>query len=185
MLHIDAQLSTMSSSAKQTIDTFDLARHRAHIEGEIPVTQLPRLAESLANVGGCVRYRIDGLIDDEGHPGARMHLHAQLPLTCQRCNAPLMFDPNRTTHFRFVRSEEELNALPIEDDDVDAIVGSHALNLYSWIEDEVILSLPLVPRHEQCSPPLQREAGPGSSSRPNPFAELAAALKRGGSSEIH
>ena len=83
------------------------------------------------------------------------------------------------------RIEEELNALPIEDDDVDAIVGSHALNLYSWIEDEVILSLPLVPRHEQCSPPLQREAGPGSSSRPNPFAELAAALKRGGSSEIH
>jgi uncharacterized protein len=175
----------MSPSAKRTIDTFDLARFRARIEGEIPLAQLPRLAESLANADGFVRYRIDGLIDDEGHPGARMHLQAQLPLTCQRCNGPLIFDPNRTTHFRFVRSEEELDALPIEDDDVDPIVGSHALDLHSWIEDEVILSLPLVPRHEQCSPPPQREADPGSSSRPNPFAELAAALKSGGSSEIH
>ena len=175
----------MNPVANSTIDAFDLARARAHLEGEIPLSQLPRLAESLVTASGCVRYRIDGLIDDDGHPGARMQLQAQLPLTCQRCNAPLLFDLNRTTHFRFVRSEEELNALPIEDDDADAIVGSHALNLASWIEDEAILSLPLVPRHEVCSLPLQRDADTESSPPPNPFAELAAALKGGGSSEIH
>jgi uncharacterized protein len=95
----------------------------------------------------------------------------------------LTFDLNRTTRFRFVSSEQELNALPIEEE-ADAVIGSPAMDVFAWIEDEAILSLPLVPRHHECSLAIPTEAGADAPHR-NPFAELAAALKSGGSNGPH
>ncbi len=157
-----------------TIDSFELARAGRRIEGEVAIARMPRLAEFVTTPQGNVRYGIAGLIDDEGHPAADLHLDARLQLICQRCNAPLDFDLDRTTRFRFVASEEELNALPIEDDEIDAIVGSRAMSVYDWIEDEAILSLPLVPRHEECSAPVTSDEAPSAVTTPNPFAVLLA-----------
>ena len=81
----------------------------------------------------------------------------RLQLICQRCNAPLDFELDRTTRFRFVATEEELNALPIEDDEIEVIVGSRSMSVHDWVEDEAILSLPLVPRHGECSAPSKTE----------------------------
>ena len=144
------------------------------MEGEVAVSQLPRLSELVTASDGALRYDIDGLIDDEGHPAANLHLHAQLTLICQRCNSPLQFGFDRTTRFRFIDSEEELNALPIEDDEIEAVVGSRNMSVHDWVEDEAILSLPLVPRHDECD----AAAGSHETARPvsalNPFAELLA-----------
>ncbi|HYM48762.1 MAG TPA: YceD family protein [Burkholderiaceae bacterium] len=156
-----------------TIDSFEIARSRQRIEGEVAVARLPRLVEFLAAADGALRYRIDGVIDDQGHPAADLHLTGRLRLICQRCNAPFDFELDRTTRFRFVASEEELNVLPIEDDEIDAVVGSRTMNVHDWIEDEAILSLPLVPRHDECSPPLIVGSDPDSVAAPNPFAVLA------------
>ncbi len=169
---------TPTATVSPTIDTFEFARSQSHREGNVEIERLPRLAESLANPGGVLRYRIVGLIDDDGHPGADMHLVGTLQLVCQRCNNPLSFTLDRTTRFRFIASEEELNALPIEDDEVDAVVGSSTLKLYDWIEEEAILSLPLVPRHDDCPMPAHRGADADTATRQNPFAVLAA-LKNG------
>lgn len=169
--------------AKPSIDAFDFARSGGHLEGDVEVAQLPRLAESLINTDAILHYRIDGLIDDQGHLGAQMQLNGQLSLICQRCNAPLTFDLNRTTRFRFVSSEQELNALPIEDE-ADAVIGSQAMDVIAWVEDEAILSLPLVPRHQECSLAVPIEVS-GDAAHRNPFAELAAALKNGGNNGQH
>ena len=50
--------------------------------------------------------------------------------------------------------------------------------LLPWIEDEAILSLPLVPRHDDCASPLAGEGEPAPERRQSPFAALAG-LKRG------
>lgn len=164
----------MMSLYSPAIDSFALARSRRRIEGGVAIAKLPRLAEFVAAVQGDVRYVIAGLIDDEGHPAADLHVAAQLKLTCQRCNTPLDFTLDRTTRFRFVASEEELNALPIEDDEIDAVVGARNMSIYDWVEDEVILSLPLVPRHEQCSAPSASGDDSAEIAAPNPFAALLA-----------
>jgi uncharacterized protein len=155
-----------------TIDSFALARSGRRIAGEVAIARLPRLAEFVTAPQGDLRYEIDGLIDDEGHPAADLHLDGRLKLICQRCNAALDFELNRTTRFRFVASEEELNSLPIEDDEIDAVVGARNMSIHDWVEDEAILSLPLVPRHDECSAPLKSEDGPSAVAAPNPFAVL-------------
>jgi len=155
-----------------TIDSFAFARAGRHMEGEVAVAQLTRLADFLSKSVGALRYEIDGLIDDDGHPAANLHLQGQLNLVCQRCNAPLQFGIDRTTRFRFVYSEEELNSLPIEDDDIEAVVGSRNMSVHDWIEDEAILSLPLVPRHDGCNAPVGSDEISSPVSVSNPFAVL-------------
>lgn len=165
----------MAGPPTLTCDAFELARHRRVIEGELPVEQLARLAASVAQPTGTLRFRIVGGFDDQGRAGARLRLNGELALACQRCGAPLAFRLERDAAFRFVASEEELNALPIDDDDdAEAIVAGHSTDLAAWIEDEVILSLPLVPRHDECLTNVTvagKEAA--AEERPNPFAVLA------------
>lgn len=162
-----------------TIDAFELARNSKRMAGEIALPDLPRLAESLLDTDGSLRYAVQGWVDADGL-GADLELRANLRLACQRCNTPLDYRLERKTRFRFVHNEAQLEAQPLDDDEADAIVGSKSMNLRDWIEDEAILSLPLVPRHERCAISTtaetdERDAGAG---RQRPFAVLAA-LKGG------
>lgn len=147
------------------------------MSGEAALEDLPRLAQSVVGPSSAVRYVIEGRVDDQGHPGALMTLSARLLLRCERCNQPLEFALAREVPFRFVASEQELNALPIVDDELEDVVGSAAMALLAWVEDEAILSLPLVARHLDCNPAGAELLSDGS--RPRPFAALAA-LKKGG-----
>jgi uncharacterized protein len=176
----------MSPRSHPHIDVFELAHDRAMIEGSLPLATLPRLAAALARPEGELRYRIRGQEDEQGRPSARMDLQGDLMLECQRCSRPFSFRLEREAHFRFVDNEEELNALPIEDDEVDDIVGERRMDVSNWIEDEAILSLPLVPRHERddvaCRPAAELGVAVDESTDPagrkHPFAVLAV-LKRG------
>lgn len=157
------------------VDVFELAARGERIAGEIELARMPRLARSLLSTDGTLHYEVRGLVDADGHPAADLTLRGRLMLECQRCNSPLELVLDRGARFRFVHSEPELDALPLEDDEADVIVGSHAMDLTGWVEDEAILSLPLVPRHENCNPAdgnLDRVEL--TSERRSPFAVLAA-----------
>lgn len=167
----------MSSRKPLVVDVLELARERGTVEGDLPLAAMPRLAASLLRPEGELHYVIRGEVDPRGRPGAEMRLRAPLILECQRCNAELLFSLERRAQFRFVANEDELNALPIEDDEVDVIVGSHQTDVAAWIEDEVILSLPLVPRHDECIPAASFVTDVVDPQAPdprrNPFAVLA------------
>jgi uncharacterized protein len=167
-------------SKSPTFDAFRLARRQETLRGEAMIAQLPRLAQSVLDPAARVIYEIAGRIDSEGHPGAVMKLSARLPLRCERCNEPVQFPLERVVMFRFVDDEQELNALPIEDVEVEEVVGSSSMALLPWIEDEAILSLPLVPRHDDCALPSPDEGESLQEGRPNPFAALAELKRRDG-----
>lgn len=171
------------SSHIPTIDSFELARSGRQIAGEVAISRLPRLAEFLSAADGVLQYRVNGLINDDGSPGAGLRLTGALRLTCQRCNKPLDLVLDRTVRFRFVGSEKELNSLPLEDDEIDAVVGSRTMSLHDWVEDEAILSLPLVPRHAECAAPLSSGDTVAPAVTPNPFAVLAALRGRASNDE--
>ncbi|MGH6624723.1 MAG: hypothetical protein ACREBN_12150, partial [Burkholderiaceae bacterium] len=75
-------------TATLTINSFDLARRRARIEGQFALASLPRVAPALAADGTLANsplvYSIDGWTDADGHPGGTLDLKARLPLICQR-----------------------------------------------------------------------------------------------------
>ena len=105
----------------------------------------------------------------------QVQIQTQVPLLCQRCLQPYAQPVAVDRWFRFVLDEAQ--ALQ-EDDDVpeDLLVWTPKLNLLELIEDEVLLDLPLIPKHEDCAHVWQPEPDPlieAVAERPHPFAVLA------------
>jgi uncharacterized protein len=123
-----------------------------------------------------------------GQPQIWLHLRAQaeVVLQCQRClqhfREPLQVD----RPFRFVRDEDEAARLD-EESEEDVLALPPRIDLLELLEDELILSLPIVPRHTVCPDPLRLavdEAADEEDDVPHPFAALAA-LRGTGRGEKH
>lgn len=171
------------------LDVEALARDGGALEGEWPLAQLERLADCAhadtpPAAGDRVHWRCRGELRAMrgGEPQVWLHLEAQtaLALVCQRCLGPVPTDLRGERSFHFVAGEDAAAALDADAED-DVLALTRALDLLELVEDELLLSLPLVPRHEVCPQPLTTSvADPGAEAVPeHPFAALAA-LKRQG-----
>jgi len=107
-----------------------------------------------------------------------LHLQARgsVWLTCQRCLQPFAEAMAVDQHIRFVHGEARAEALDAEIDD-DVLAVSKALDLRELVEDELLLALPIVPRHGNCPQPLPVPLGSAAApddvpERPHPFAAL-------------
>jgi len=118
-------------------------------------------------------------VDQAGRQSVWLDLAVDVSLEqiCQRCLQPVTVAVHAESAFRFVASEAVAEQ---EDDDCeeDLLVTSRTFDLAALIEDEVLLELPLVPRHEVCPVPVKTTiADPEfdqADGKPNPFAALAA-----------
>ena len=67
------------------IDLRALARDGRRLEGEVPVTRLGRVAESVLEPAGTVVFGFQGERDDEGKLHVDLWIRGSLVLQCQRC----------------------------------------------------------------------------------------------------
>lgn len=151
------------------IDGLQFAQECERRSGHLELEAFPRLAE-FGCLAARVDYEIEGCSNAEGRLALRVTIDGVLELECQRCLGSL-------EHAAAVRNELELAVDPafIEsaEDDVDRVLATPNMEVSELIEDELILSLPMVPMHETCDLPAEAE-------RSSPFAALAA-LKKGNS----
>lgn len=170
------------------LDVERFARDGATLEGSAPLARWPRLAASSladaapAGTGRALSWSARGEMRKPrgGAPQAWLHLQAttSLALECQRCLAPVESAVDVERSFRFTEDEQSAAALD-PDVEEDVLALSRDLDLLELIEEEVLLSLPLVPRHDRCPAPLPLADAAGAApepgdERPNPFAALAA-----------
>jgi uncharacterized protein len=168
--------------AARRLDLKSFAEEGATLRGDEPVQALSRvMAESQPRgVASHVSWSATGELRNPGHvhPEIWLHLKAQavLALTCQRCLGPVDVPVVVERSFRFV-ADEEMAAAQDEQSEEDVLGLSRSFDLVELIEDEVLMALPLAPRHESCPVPVQLsvadpdfdEAG---AQRDNPFAIL-------------
>ncbi|WP_431265262.1 YceD family protein [Roseateles chitinivorans] len=172
------------------LDVGVFAREGGTLEGEWPATSLTRLAEAAAPESDPAQWppvswstRGELRTPKGGEPQAWLELtaEAQVAVTCQRCLQPVREDLAVSRWFRFVKDEDMAAEMDMDSDD-DVLALPRHLDLRELVEDELLLTLPVVPRHEVCPEPLphanvEEEELP-AEERPNPFAALAA-LKKG------
>ena len=143
------------------LDVRGFARDGAQLAGHSLVTAWPRLNEEQYPDSGSsamapVHWRLSGQVK-ELRGGAhqtwlRVEAETTLRLICQRCLEPMGQALVVDRLFRFVSSEQ----VAMDEDDQaeeDLLVASQAFDAMALIEDELILALPLVPRHPECLPP--------------------------------
>jgi uncharacterized protein len=148
------------------IDGFEFAESGKVLRGVLPVRDFPRLQDLLHADAGEVEYAVSGQRDRQGRPALRVEMRGTLSLTCQRCLQPLDFRVALDTLLTLARSEFEGDADPI-DSNIERVVAGKEMAVRDLLEDELVLSVPIAPRHALCA------AGRvGSTESSSPFAEL-------------
>lgn len=167
------------------LDVAAAAEQHAELLGEWPLASLQRLIQGgpppAADEAVSWLARFDKRAVPGGQPEARLHLQAraQVRRDCQRCLQPVAIDLTVDRVLRFVADEATAAALDADSED-DVLAAEHAFDLQELVEDELLLALPLVPKHEACAPPLAGRAGePAGVSPAHPFAALAVLKTRG------
>ncbi|MFY9259316.1 MAG: YceD family protein [Gallionella sp.] len=135
-------------SAPPFIDSLDFAKNGQQISGEMLIADLSRLSDVLENSQGVLRYTVQGGLDKYGVPMLVLSLSGSCTLRCQRCLGALDYPVALETAV-FLRSQAELDALEECDDEAyDSILAQVKLDIQDLLEEEVLLSLPLAPKHE-------------------------------------
>ena len=144
----------------------------ASFEDSLPLSRFERLREIVGNESGNISVRIRfgkraGIRCLEGN------VSADLVLECQRCLQPLTRHIDGGFRFGLVTSEADFATLPGEFEPF--LVEAGEQSLIDVVEDELLLSLPIVALHEEpCSvdgrEQKEHESATGDTYRP--FAGL-------------
>lgn len=159
--------------AGTVLDCLEFARSGGVLERSISLDELPRLADVLATTAGYLSVRLEGSRDDAGKSWLQVDIVGEPVLCCQRCLGGVKFPLAISSRLQLMAPGEEWPDDDLVDDSADAIEAEKALAVLSLIEEEVLLALPIAPRHEQCESPLATASEHGAS----PFAALAALKK--------
>lgn len=114
---------------------------------------------------------------EAGQQWLQLQVQSAFPMVCQRCLGPVDVPLEVDRSFRFVADEATAEALD-DDAEEDLLALSREFDLRELIEDELLMSLPVVPRHGECPEQVPMEVvgedfEAASAEKPNPFAALA------------
>jgi len=166
----------------QKLDIKSFATSATSLSGQSLLSNFNRLTEETQGLGAenVLKWSVQGELkpDLAGQAQAwlRLQVEVSLPLTCQRCLGPVDVPVLIERSFRFVATEAQAE---LEDDESpeDVLVLSPDFDLAALIEDEVLMDLPVVPRHDACPVALKlavADAGfEPETPKPHPFAVLA------------
>ena len=174
----------MPADWTRPVDVERLADVGESREGEVALASLPRLAADLARSEGHAVARID-FARERGQPVARISVRARVPLRCQRCLQPVWIDCDTHSTLWLVTDPAkaevgEGNEMGLE----PTLAAGGRVALSELVEEELLLAVPLVPRHEdvrECGVAVEAAAPPPreDEAAQRPFAGLGELLKRG------
>jgi uncharacterized protein len=155
-----------------TIKPLKLARHQGKLKGFLPLEQLPTLVADCLDSAG--RLEADLQLEMQGRwPVLTGVASATLPMTCQRCLAPVQVPVKAQIALGFAQTEESLGDLPEHLEPF--LLDEEEIRLADLLEQELILALPIVPYHPECElAPYQsgEEEAAIEEEKPNPFKVL-------------
>lgn len=127
------------------VDPFRFADNSLSLSGFLLIKEMPRLCSSLGKEEGQVNVDLLFGVDEEGIRYVKGHMTTCLTLKCQRCLESFNYEINNDFILGVVRTEKEADALPERYDPL--LVPDVSLILNDMVEDELIVSLPIVPMH--------------------------------------
>jgi uncharacterized protein len=147
-----------------------------------PLSDLQRVLGETAGQGAdrTVTWRAVGELRNPLHHEPQVWLHleadASLPLVCQRCLQPVDVPVAIRRSFRFV-SDEATAAAEDDQAEEDLLALTRNFDLLELLEDELLMDLPVAPRHDTCPQPVKMSAADpafhlAEVARENPFAVL-------------
>ena len=166
------------------------SRQLLHGKGFLKLMELPRIVEEITkrSLGEnfsdqVLHWELGSWLDEL--PGGTQEYRIQLtldfsyPLECQRCLQPFLDELHIVSQFVMKDTIEEVENFPLDNDEEDALLTSHQFHLLELMEDEILLNLPLIPKHpaEVCESKMIFVPGVLGSSEENITNEVENTLK--------
>jgi len=161
----DNAVSTSSSAMSPhvfptQIEPFKWAELGFVWQGQVELTRFPRVAAEVVPPHDQQAIALDCklYVDDRRIAWLDATMSATLPLTCQRCLHQLDFVLDAHVHLAMFTDEKYLDRLGREKDEIDYVIlseaqtahGVEAIDVLNLLEDEILLLLPLSPKHDDC-----------------------------------
>lgn len=145
-------------------------------EGRVALNSLDRLAPLLTSGEGEAAFQL--VFDQDEHKRSRIrgHVTAELQLRCQRCMQSMRLPVDVDFALSPVEGLREAEALPEQYEPL--LLEERLLHPMDLVEDELILAIPPVPRHEatECGVDLNAYRDTAQTVEPvqreSPFAAL-------------
>lgn len=165
-----------SASLPESFDPTVAAREAFAWSGDVPVSDFTRLVDLLVSQTGQIRVSLQAAFTADQRPSMTIGLAAQLEQSCQRCLQPVSVVIHHEHTVAWVTDEAVLERLDVLEENSDANAIEYLLmpdslhvNTLALVEDELMLSLPIVPMHVDCALPVPVT----DSIEDHPFAALS------------
>ena len=158
-------------SNRPIIDTLGFAQKMRSQDLRLKLTDFTRLTDVSAIVNDLIQANITGGIQQDGKSFIELKILSGLTLTCQRCISLFDFQINSRSRFIITATKDELLEISQEEQDINTILAETELDLIDFVEDELLLALPMVPLHDEgdCERPQLLDERSDSIS---PFSRL-------------
>jgi DUF177 domain-containing protein len=158
-------------SARIVIDAHDFVRFTRSLHGKITLDECTRLKDYLADSRGKLEYKINGALDKNDKSILQIVIKGEINLFCQRCLGKLVHALNLKSTLFLAENEKELSYLD-EDESAEGILATSDIDIIELIEDEIILSLPISPRHKENDCSAKELANSYTVEKKRPFSAL-------------
>lgn len=159
----------------KVVDPRKLADREVQLTGVIAVSEMKELSSMLVNSSAEVLAELNFSRDQLRIRTIIGSAKATVPIQCQRCLEPVDVEVLANVNLAISYSEEKAKTLPSYYEPL--VVEGDDLELLPLIEQELMLNLPIVSYHSDCS--IQTSFGDGNAvataatEKPNPFSVLA------------
>ena len=155
--------------ARPFIDSLDFALKGMQIDTQVSFAELPRLLDVLENPQGILHYTLHGGQDDLGRSVLDVSMNGSCQLRCQRCLNGMDYTIQHEARLLLcdkaaldvLESSGFLAGHPDEDeeDECESILADAHLDVLALLEEEILLSLPIAPMHQQGACQVAEDAG--------------------------
>ena len=156
-------------------DPIRFALDARQLAGVVKVEALGRLMDALLDTSGDLEYSLVGEQGADGKPYLRLSAKGVLGLQCQRCLERVDWPIEVERLLQLVPVGLPIPDEELENDTFDAIEATPGMDALELVEDEIMLCLPIAPRHESCESPRPKDG----AEKESVFAALASLPRRG------
>lgn len=147
-----------------------LAEQNGRLDGRLELKGMQRLGEIIYEDSGTIEYHLQLGRDEFGFAYIRGDFEVTLQLICQRCLNPFALSLSNEINIGLAASEAQIERLPSHYEPM--LLTTDEVSLLTLIEDEVLLSVPMVPVHKDASCRASELLAGRVRERENPFAVL-------------
>lgn len=157
----------------EQVDHRRLVSDQAILQGTIPIHRFSRLVRLVESDNGNAQIRLEFRKRKKQQTLVVGKASLEASLICQACLESLTIPLEIAVQLILVSSESELLALKQDEDGL--LVDSKLVTLVDLVEDELIVSLPMVPRHSfgTCELFSQKPGQDDMKETHQPFAALS------------